>query len=98
MEFVVDKVALGDILLRVLLISPVSVISLSLLILLGYVGDEQRHVVGCSSETVSSHRHEQQEEKILREAGSLLFCLDNQDFPIVIDLECALQPSQNPDR
>jgi hypothetical protein len=36
-------------------------------------------------------------KKLLREAGSLLYCLDNQDFPVVIDLECALQPSQNPD-
>jgi small-conductance mechanosensitive channel len=57
-RFVVGKVALGQVSVRVHRVSPVSVITLWLFILIYHLGDEQYAVGGRSSETVSPHRHE----------------------------------------
>jgi hypothetical protein len=59
-EFVVDKVALGQVFLRVLRFSPVNIILLWLSILIYNLGVNNRPIGGRSSETISPHWHEQQ--------------------------------------
>jgi len=51
--FLVDKVALGHVFLRVMWISPVSIIPQSLSVLAYHLGRNKRPVGGCSSETQS---------------------------------------------